>query len=490
MAGVALPHGREETGSRPGQAGDDAELFVRAGRNRGYSVPVHDDISVGRDSSCALQLFDEGVSRLHFRIVHEAPLYYVEDLGSTNGTWVNLERVQRHIVYHRDEIACGSATLQFLCRSCLNPKRTAVELAVVLTGDEPDEIDQPMDTAMLQLGLRDAAGMNAGGSPPAERLLATCGLIQRIVRKTGWQDLYALLLEGLPEVIPHERAVYCRFNPATQRALPVACRRSPHDPPGTRLVIDRELIERSCGEAHCIARRLPSGRWALAAPMFGTDRPRGAVYLEIDGDLDPKQALGILGAVSRQAGLMLEQEDLLAKIRHQKLQVEEARSEAESAAWRADTERNRLETMLHSLSDGALITDHDGEVLSANLAGRRCLGQLARLDEAGRLEAIGEISFARIRAGLTEGKPRETWQVVEGDPPCHYAVTAFRMPLPTEPGSPVRAAWGLGILVHDETRRKLAEAALGLTEEQLRQAQRMGTTLEIGGGIDERREVP
>jgi len=44
---------------------------------------------IGRGSSCNLRLFDEFVSAKHCKIFSENEIIFVEDLGSTNGTFID-----------------------------------------------------------------------------------------------------------------------------------------------------------------------------------------------------------------------------------------------------------------------------------------------------------------------------------------------------------------------------------------------------------------
>ncbi|HLF82171.1 MAG TPA: FHA domain-containing protein, partial [Anaerolineales bacterium] len=49
---------------------------------------------IGRGAECGLVIPDRQVSRVHARIVHSPEGYYLEDLGSKNGTHVNGEAVE------------------------------------------------------------------------------------------------------------------------------------------------------------------------------------------------------------------------------------------------------------------------------------------------------------------------------------------------------------------------------------------------------------
>jgi pSer/pThr/pTyr-binding forkhead associated (FHA) protein len=53
-------------------------------------------VRIGRSPESDILLPDTGVSREHARIFQVGQDYFVEDLGSTNGTWVDGERIRQH----------------------------------------------------------------------------------------------------------------------------------------------------------------------------------------------------------------------------------------------------------------------------------------------------------------------------------------------------------------------------------------------------------
>jgi hypothetical protein len=57
---------------------------------KGEAFPLADEISIGRAAGCAVALpSDTFVSQVHARVFRRGDEYWVEDLGSTNGTLVN-----------------------------------------------------------------------------------------------------------------------------------------------------------------------------------------------------------------------------------------------------------------------------------------------------------------------------------------------------------------------------------------------------------------
>ena len=70
-------------------------------------------MTIGRGPGNHVQIRNAGVSTDHARIVTLMDLSYVEDLGSTNGTFVNDKRVQRHTLHNGDVIRIGNRMLVF-----------------------------------------------------------------------------------------------------------------------------------------------------------------------------------------------------------------------------------------------------------------------------------------------------------------------------------------------------------------------------------------
>ena len=73
-----------------------------------------DTISIGRRSSNDVCIPDLSVSGNHARITVEADDYWLEDLNSTNGTYVNGQPVTRQIILDNDEIVIGKIRVAFL----------------------------------------------------------------------------------------------------------------------------------------------------------------------------------------------------------------------------------------------------------------------------------------------------------------------------------------------------------------------------------------
>lgn len=70
-------------------------LILQRGKNppRMFQLPPDQVVSVGRDKVNTISIADQTLSGQHFRIVPKGLMYYLVDLQSTNGTYLNGERV-------------------------------------------------------------------------------------------------------------------------------------------------------------------------------------------------------------------------------------------------------------------------------------------------------------------------------------------------------------------------------------------------------------
>jgi hypothetical protein len=72
------------------------------------------EIVVGRSSDLDMVLVEEMVSRKHARIAYENDAVVIEDLGSTNGTFVNGEKIKRAQLKEGDRVLIGTSILKVI----------------------------------------------------------------------------------------------------------------------------------------------------------------------------------------------------------------------------------------------------------------------------------------------------------------------------------------------------------------------------------------
>jgi pSer/pThr/pTyr-binding forkhead associated (FHA) protein len=139
-----------------------------------------DEIEIGRGDGNDIRLKNLGVSRRHSRIVREHDDWFVEDLGSANGTWLNGKRISRAQLCHGDQIEIGKHTMVFRL-----PRKGA-----------EGRYDDVQETVVMKAGPRPAASgpmEETGPQEPfdereAEAAEAEAGPILR-VRSVGIKDV-------------------------------------------------------------------------------------------------------------------------------------------------------------------------------------------------------------------------------------------------------------------------------------------------------------
>src|SRR6187402_2285480 len=81
-------------------------MFRPDGERRSLSV-VRDLTVIGRREDCDLRIPLGDVSRKHCRVVRSGDVMSIEDLGSSNGTFVNGQRVQETVLAAGDTVQVG-----------------------------------------------------------------------------------------------------------------------------------------------------------------------------------------------------------------------------------------------------------------------------------------------------------------------------------------------------------------------------------------------
>ena len=70
---------------------------------------------LGRGDDVDIQILDSGLSRQHCCIEKVGDDYFVCDLTSTNGTWVNGKQIERRQLKPGDRIRIGAIEFEFRC---------------------------------------------------------------------------------------------------------------------------------------------------------------------------------------------------------------------------------------------------------------------------------------------------------------------------------------------------------------------------------------
>ncbi len=109
---------RAGTGVRAGaintHASTAGHLAVTSGPLKGTVIPLGSaPVLIGRSPTCTLVIDDDYCSAKHCRVYPEGDSWRVEDLGSTNGTYLDNQRVGDPMPFKRgDHLRLGATTLE------------------------------------------------------------------------------------------------------------------------------------------------------------------------------------------------------------------------------------------------------------------------------------------------------------------------------------------------------------------------------------------
>ena len=91
------------------------DIIIQSSSERGRKFTIHGtEALIGRGAHCDVCLRDERLSGQHAKLHYKNGSWYVFDLGSRNGTWVNRQRLyQERRLQPSDEVGVGKTVLRF-----------------------------------------------------------------------------------------------------------------------------------------------------------------------------------------------------------------------------------------------------------------------------------------------------------------------------------------------------------------------------------------
>lgn len=101
--------------ARAANGDHDACMVIISGARLGARIaPGRESIVIGRNIDADFQIAERSVSRRHCRVMFEQGCYWIEDLESTNGTFVNEQAIERVPLRDGDHVRIGETTLKFI----------------------------------------------------------------------------------------------------------------------------------------------------------------------------------------------------------------------------------------------------------------------------------------------------------------------------------------------------------------------------------------
>lgn len=326
-------------------------ILLKAGETKTYDLNS-DEVVMGRLPECSVCIDSNMVSRKHARVFREGSSYFVEDLGSGNGTSVNGQRIaERTLLHHEDRIKLGPILFRFehaaagskptpaqaapvgAAASAAPSAPSAPRFDVSMDGEEGD--DAPTIMGALDRGGR----FGALDVQPEAKLKAILDISRTLAGTIELESLLPKILDSLFSVFPgaDRGCILLKEGSAGGQMVPKAIK---HRRPGedesvklSRTILNKVLTEKTgvlsadaandsrFGASESIANF--TIRSMMCVPLLGLDgEPLGVINIDTQNPLKQFQTddLDVLMAVAGQAALTYENARLAVSYMEKKKQ--------------------------------------------------------------------------------------------------------------------------------------------------------------------------
>jgi hypothetical protein len=220
-----------------------SKIRIVNGPSRGREKSLGEKaLTIGRDAEAGIQILDRSASRFHAEIFPVGGMYFVRDLDSKNGTYVNDERLgDEELLREGDVIKIGTTELVFESGTALADDSSAR----IAYQDDPDMLSNTLEFRVDELSDIDeiADEQPAQDSARGLRILYQVG---RILSDSGdMGDKEAKVLDFLVSSMPAESALIFKREAATGKLVPTTVRTSA---PQVQPVISRSIIKKTFAE--------------------------------------------------------------------------------------------------------------------------------------------------------------------------------------------------------------------------------------------------
>jgi signal transduction histidine kinase/pSer/pThr/pTyr-binding forkhead associated (FHA) protein len=334
-------------------------LTVIQGPDKGRTFELTTELPqlIGRSSE-ALPIGDTTVSRRHAELTPDGKQWFIRDLSSQNGTWVNGVRITgRTLLKPGDQVRVGSTLFVFGSADA----EDELDLIRVL---RPDQIDA---TVERRIPSNDDSVILAEPEPRSaavHHLQVIYRLTALTSQQTNREDLLKAVMELVFNELKPERGfiVLCAATPSTDPDVPawhpavIKHRSAPADKKDARIHISRTILNHALKHAEGVLSsnamndpRFAKGdsvqqfaiRSALCSPIEFAGRVSGAIYVDssIANYTFTQEQLALLNAIARHTGLALANAEAYAK----KVQTERLAATGETVAVLSHSIKNILQ---------------------------------------------------------------------------------------------------------------------------------------------------
>jgi putative nucleotidyltransferase with HDIG domain len=313
-------------------------LRVISGSSKGRTVTIdesHLPMTIGRDPENTIALEHTAISRFHCTILSEDDAYYIEDNGSTNGTYLNGRRVDKERLSPGDELIIANVGIVIEA----SPKsiyETHAPMDMNVSIDIKSATDNSLTLAnpTEEMGAREfLAGFAEDEKSKSYRALHLLYEADRAFRDIeDVKQLMENLLDLIMENIPASRGYVFLLQRDTGHLVPYV--RRPVEAPSddAEIVVSQTILQTAVKQKSSIIssdalvdeRFIHSKsvahlaiRSAMCTPLINRGKVLGVAYVDSanETDLFSREDLALFSAVSLKAGIAIDNARLYDDLR-------------------------------------------------------------------------------------------------------------------------------------------------------------------------------
>ena len=291
-------------------------IRVKAGAEVGRTTDITNEvITIGRDPNAMVKVMDHGVSRQHAEIFKIGEMCFIRDLKSTNGTFVNDQKITEELLRAGDLVRIGNTILTFEDGGAPRPEEkqvdfdqgrelsahSTIELKLDRAPDKnlpaPEKVGKELENRNLS-ALYDVARI-IGTERDAQGLLNK--ILELALQSTNADTGYLLLLEkGTGKLVPKAAISKEKTEPKISRTIVKRVMQYAR----AILTSDAMLDSRFAGAESIVMKNIKS---VICAPLVSRDKITGILYLHSSKVAQEfsSEDLELATAISLQAGMAI-----------------------------------------------------------------------------------------------------------------------------------------------------------------------------------------
>jgi serine phosphatase RsbU (regulator of sigma subunit)/pSer/pThr/pTyr-binding forkhead associated (FHA) protein len=322
-------------------------IVLQGGKAVSYQIGEGETV-LGRHPACTIQLDSNTISRRHAQVTKVNGQYFVEDLGSGNGTFVNGKQITgKTQLHHDDRIKLGPVLLRFQSEGSAliaKPEKPSVSRpqALAETSHDVDFVDEVHDATTIT-GTLVGIGGGGGGQfgklevQPEAKLKAVIEITRSLAGIVDMKAICPKILDTLFDIFPQADRGCILLKDENGKLVPRAMKHRRADEDATvklsRTILNKVLNEKTgilsadaANDAAFSASESISSlsiRSMMCVPLLSHEgEPMGAINVDTQNPISQfsEEDLDLLMAVAGQAALSYESAKLLVTFMEKKKQ--------------------------------------------------------------------------------------------------------------------------------------------------------------------------